>query len=965
MYKRFLMIGFKQGALGAFFCCCALLGRAQTGFDTGLRARALLDSLKAAPDFSPAAAHWLRVRGVEEPGTWWKIGSPGNFWRVWLERRALKGIRARGQRVCILFMPGWPEAGGQTAESGRRTTLPIDLRDAFRRGRALGRTYGDVVDAWEIGNEPDVGFVPENAENYAAYLKAVYLGIRAGAGGVGKTVDQWNGKTVDQWSGGTVERRAEDGGRTAESGGSVEQGKSGPVERWSSGADGGGRGAEDGRGRADGGGPSTDQPIHRSADLPAARAPLVLMAPLALPPGPYWEALVRNGVLSYTDGFNYHYYGYAEDFSGVYRQFEDAVSENGRPKTDSGVQPKAGGSQPSDFSQPASGVVGTRRLPVFLTEYGYGLLSEPAARTVAGRVRQWRWFHDVYRQIRELRIAGPMAFYVPPYFENGTQEFGLSMRSGGERTAEGGGRRTEGSGAEDGGRTAEDGGAVERGNGGPVERWSGGAEGGGAVEQRTEGGGRRAEGGGAEGGGRRAEDGGAVERGNGGPVERWSGVAEGGGSVEQRTEGGGRTADIGPQTSADRRQRSDVGGRTSDVSDPPSVAARQIAGARFATAGLMFSARDFSAEADEPWMSAIGRRVGENTASPALAWLLAEGAGNSAAPQDWPVAVPPASPIVIDFVGGGGMLAAKQCQGYFLGGGPDGTSVGAGELQLYNFGETTVSGRLDAGPLAHLAEEDAGTISLRPGERRSVPVTLRMMADDLLPRAWSVRFSAAPAAIADSEFACQLYANAGGLVRREWSNLAAVVAGEGNARRLDSRVRAREEPPAKSAGHWRTSEGLTVTESDGRWSFTVTGFPAEPLRPAMAEWVLPDDFQLPEGSLIEFEYRLAERAAAACAAVAEPRAPTMLGAVDRELISVYWRTQNGNLYTVWQTLMATNAWQRYAQMKGSFSMGFYGRANLPWRFADNRPISLVFMFRPNYLPATFEVRSPAIVVYGR
>jgi hypothetical protein len=38
--------------------------------------------------------------------------------------------------------------------------------------------------------------------------------------------------------------------------------------------------------------------------------------------------MVANGLFSYTDAFNYHYYGYAEDFAGVYGQFAEAVSES-------------------------------------------------------------------------------------------------------------------------------------------------------------------------------------------------------------------------------------------------------------------------------------------------------------------------------------------------------------------------------------------------------------------------------------------------------------------------------------------------------------------------------------------------------------------------------------------------------------------------------------------------------------
>jgi hypothetical protein len=42
-------------------------------------------------------------------------------------------------------------------------------------------------------------------------------------------------------------------------------------------------------------------------------------------------------------------------------------------------------------------------------------------------------------------------------------------------------------------------------------------------------------------------------------------------------------------------------------------------------------------------------------------------------------------------------------------------------------------------------------------------------------------------------------------------------------------------------------------------------------------------------------------------------------------------------------------------------MAFFGRAELPWRFAENRPVSLVFFLRPSQVPAIFEVRDARIV----
>ena len=80
--------------------------------------------------------------------------------------------------------------------------LPLDLREAFERGRLLAATYGDLIDYWEIGNEPDISFVEENPETYATYLKACYLGVRRGC--------------ADALSGG---RRTEGGDRMAEDNG--------------------------------------------------------------------------------------------------------------------------------------------------------------------------------------------------------------------------------------------------------------------------------------------------------------------------------------------------------------------------------------------------------------------------------------------------------------------------------------------------------------------------------------------------------------------------------------------------------------------------------------------------------------------------------------------------------------------------------------------------------------------------
>ena len=83
-----------------------------------------------------------------------------------------------------------------------------------------------------------------------------------------------------------------------------------------------------------------------------------------------------------------------------------------------------------------------------------------------------------------------------------------------------------------------------------------------------------------------------------------------------------------------------------------------------------------------------------------------------------------------------------------------------------------------------------------------------------------------------------------------------------------------------------------------------------------------------------------------------------------DMMDVYFRTENGNLYQTWPRLRMRTAWTGYLGPAEDFTMGFFGRAALPWRFAENRPASLVFFLRPSQVPAVFEVRNARIVRLG-
>ena len=61
----------------------------------------------------------------------------------------------------------------------RLDKLPSDLNALYRFCSAAASAFGDLAEDWEFWNEPDIGFAPEPVWDYAATLKAAYLGAKA------------------------------------------------------------------------------------------------------------------------------------------------------------------------------------------------------------------------------------------------------------------------------------------------------------------------------------------------------------------------------------------------------------------------------------------------------------------------------------------------------------------------------------------------------------------------------------------------------------------------------------------------------------------------------------------------------------------------------------------------------------------------------------------------------------------
>lgn len=243
--------------LSAALLCAALGCRAEVGdqpwaLDAGTDAGNAVAVLEQCGLTRPPAGSYLRIRNLAVAPTH-ELDRPesnATALQIRSERESLRALRSMGYRVIALLQ--WPPGAwmsGSRSQSLRRG-LPLDLREGFTRCRRLCSTYGDLVDWWEIENEPDIAFVDENPETYSAFLKSCYWGITSGH----------------------------------------------PM-----------RGA-------------------------------VLGGAFGLPPGHYLDRFSANQGFRYTSGFNFHYYGYAEDFSGVYHQFEAAVAH--RPHTSSDIHPE-------------------------------------------------------------------------------------------------------------------------------------------------------------------------------------------------------------------------------------------------------------------------------------------------------------------------------------------------------------------------------------------------------------------------------------------------------------------------------------------------------------------------------------------------------------------------------------------------------------------------------------------------
>jgi hypothetical protein len=113
--------------------------------------------------------------------------------------------------------------------------------------------------------------------------------------------------------------------------------------------------------------------IKAGAREAGASAPLVLMGALALPPGPWLERAAKNGLLDYTDAYNFHFYGYADELTDVIQAHRAFLANASKFFATRDHIEHTGKTQASSLGSMCSFVANVSdpaRLPLWITECG-------------------------------------------------------------------------------------------------------------------------------------------------------------------------------------------------------------------------------------------------------------------------------------------------------------------------------------------------------------------------------------------------------------------------------------------------------------------------------------------------------------------------------------------------------------------------------------------------------------------
>ena len=129
----------------------------------------------------------------------------------------------------------------------------------------------------------------------------------------------------------------------------------------------------------------------------SGRDPIVVMGALGLPPGRWLERAARDGLLEYTDAYNFHFYGRENEFLGVLLSHKD-FAERG---VDSG-----------------------RRLPIWITECGIDVMAHNQSSVDPVRLAAENSFFET--TARESLACESVALFMPFILCHQNDGFALS-----------------------------------------------------------------------------------------------------------------------------------------------------------------------------------------------------------------------------------------------------------------------------------------------------------------------------------------------------------------------------------------------------------------------------------------------------------------------------------------------------------------------------------------------------------
>jgi hypothetical protein len=349
--RLFQVVGFMAGLLLA---CGFLRGSeflSNWGVDAGV---SWAVNKEAVPEWL-GLINGSSVKILRERGSW---GPNGEISPLMLERYS----QIKNGGFDIVGFSGTPDT---VVPVNKGNQLPEDLRAVYASGFKQGFAFAGLVSAWEMTGEPDVGYCKDLPDMLAAYNKAMYLGLHAGAA---------KAKSLERGAG------------------SLELGA-------------------------------------MSSQL-TAHDPVVLMGALALHPGPWWERAVANGLLNYTDAYNFHFYGYAADLTSVIEAHRSALRELGAGSSELGAGSYELGARSSKLiasppRRPAerglfagsklqapcsSFTAGPRTLPLWITECGVNATSPGDFFNEQRRAYQAQFTVETARQALE---APDVAVFMP------------------------------------------------------------------------------------------------------------------------------------------------------------------------------------------------------------------------------------------------------------------------------------------------------------------------------------------------------------------------------------------------------------------------------------------------------------------------------------------------------------------------------------------------------------------------